>query len=118
VKTAAASAAASKEELRARIEKLERANATLRVKNKELRVAFVESSEQVDSLTLRIESLERRAQRQARQDAGAPAGSGRKSRSAPAGNSGRGRQSAHASDVHEEESEDSSDDAEAEPAEV
>ncbi|MCB8880287.1 hypothetical protein ACELLULO517_08590 [Acidisoma cellulosilytica] len=67
-KLAAASSAASKEELRARIEKLERANATLRFKNKDLRLAHVEASEQVDALTMKIESLERRAERQSRQD--------------------------------------------------
>jgi hypothetical protein len=38
-------ASASKEELRARVEKLERANATLRVKNKELRIVAVEAAE-------------------------------------------------------------------------
>jgi vancomycin resistance protein YoaR len=91
LKMAAASAKASKEDLRARIEKLERANATLRVKNKELRLAHVESSEQVDALTLKIESLERRVQRQTRQDA-VTVGGGRRGRSSSAGTRARGRE--------------------------
>ncbi|MCB8876748.1 hypothetical protein [Acidisoma silvae] len=73
VKLAAASPAASKDELRARIEKLERANATLRFKNKDLRLSYVEASEQVDALTVKLESLERRAERQSRQDVPKPA---------------------------------------------
>lgn len=55
--------ATSKEELRARIEKLERANSTLRVKNKELRLAYVETAEKVDALTTQLEAAERRAAR-------------------------------------------------------
>jgi hypothetical protein len=51
-------ASASKEELRARVEKLERANATLRVKNKELRIVAVEAAEQVDALTLQLAKSE------------------------------------------------------------
>lgn len=66
VKLAAGSLTASKDELRARIEKLERANATLRSKNKDLRVAHVDASEQVDALTLKLEILERRIERQSR----------------------------------------------------
>lgn len=54
----------SKEELRARIEKLERANSTLRQKNKELRFAYVEAAERVDQLTVRLESVESRHGRQ------------------------------------------------------
>jgi hypothetical protein len=88
VKLAAAAATASKEELRARIEKLERANATLRAKNKDLRLAHVEASEQLDALTLKIETLERRIERQAKQEAGP---SGRPGRSPAAAGSGRGR---------------------------
>jgi hypothetical protein len=61
-------ASASKEELRARVEKLERANATLRVKNKELRIVAVESAEQVDALTLQLASSERRAGRNGRHE--------------------------------------------------
>jgi hypothetical protein len=64
---------ASKEELRARVEKLERANATLRVKNKELRLVAVEAAEQVDALTLQLASSERRAVRQGRHEAPAEA---------------------------------------------
>lgn len=55
--------ATSKEELRARVEKLERANSTLRVKNKELRLAYVEAAEKVDALTTQLEAAERRAAR-------------------------------------------------------
>jgi hypothetical protein len=66
-------ASASKEELRARVEKLERANATLRVKNKELRIVAVEAAEQVDALTLQLANSERRAGRQARHEAPADA---------------------------------------------
>jgi hypothetical protein len=66
-------ASASKEELRARVEKLERANATLRVKNKELRIVAVEAAEQVDALTLQLANSERRAGRQARHEAPAEA---------------------------------------------
>ncbi|GAB0116393.1 hypothetical protein [Acidisoma sp. 7E03] len=54
---------ASKEDLRARIEKLERANSTLRMKNKDLRLAYVEAAEKVDALTMQLETLERRAAR-------------------------------------------------------
>lgn len=54
-----------KEELRARIEKLERANSTLRMKNKELRLAYVEAAEKVDALTVQLEAAERRAGRAA-----------------------------------------------------
>jgi hypothetical protein len=72
-KVVAVTAAASKEELRARVEKLERANATLRVKNKELRIVAVEAAEQVDALTLQLANSERRAGRQARHEAPAEA---------------------------------------------
>ena len=65
--------AASKEELRARVEKLERANATLRVKNKELRIVAVEAAEQVDVLTMQLANSERRAGRQARHESPAEA---------------------------------------------
>ena len=64
---------ASKEELRARVEKLERANATLRVKNKELRIVAVEAAEQVDVLTMQLASSERRAGRNARHESPAEA---------------------------------------------
>ena len=69
--------AISKDDLRARIEKLERANATLRAKNKELRFAHVEAAEQLDELTLRLEAAERRAGRQTRAETETPAGRGR-----------------------------------------
>jgi hypothetical protein len=59
----------NKEELRARVEKLERANATLRAKNKELRLVSVEAAEQVDALTLQLAGIERRAVRQGRHEA-------------------------------------------------
>jgi hypothetical protein len=72
-KAAPAAASASKEELRARVEKLERANATLRVKNKELRVVAVEAAEQVDALTVQLANSERRAGRNARHEAPAEA---------------------------------------------
>jgi hypothetical protein len=72
-KMLAMTAAASKEELRARVEKLERANATLRVKNKELRIIAVEAAEQVDALTVQLQNSERRAGRQARHEAPAEA---------------------------------------------
>lgn len=65
-KTPAAASAVSKDDLRARIEKLERANATLRAKNKDLRLANVEAAEQLDELTVRLEAAERRAGRQVR----------------------------------------------------
>ena len=68
-KVAPVTVSASKEELRARVEKLERANATLRVKNKELRIVAVEAAEQVDALTLQLASSERRAGRNARHEA-------------------------------------------------
>jgi hypothetical protein len=68
-KVAATTASASKDELRARVEKLERANATLRVKNKELRTVAVEAAEQVDALTLQLANSERRAGRQGRHEA-------------------------------------------------
>ncbi len=72
-KAAPAAASASKDELRARVEKLERANATLRVKNKELRVVAVEAAEQVDALTVQLANSERRAGRNARHEAPAEA---------------------------------------------
>jgi hypothetical protein len=72
-KIAAAALPTSKEELRARVEKLERANATLRVKNKELRLVAVQAAEQVDALTLQLASSERRAVRQGRHEAPAEA---------------------------------------------
>jgi hypothetical protein len=72
-KILAMTASASKEELRARVEKLERANATLRVKNKELRIVAVEAAEQVDALTLQLANSERRAGRQTRHEAPAEA---------------------------------------------
>jgi hypothetical protein len=88
----AAAASASKEELRARVEKLERANATLRIKNKELRIVAVEAAEQVDALTVQLANSERRAGRQARQEATAEtldsreiAGTGRGKRKVRAG---------------------------------
>jgi hypothetical protein len=76
-KVAAGAASTSKEELRARVEKLERANATLRIKNKELRLAYVEAAETVDALTIRLANSERRGERQARPDAPASAGATR-----------------------------------------
>jgi len=72
-KPPAVTASASKEELRARVEKLERANATLRVKNKELRIVAVEAAEQVDALTLQLANSERRPGRQPRHEAPADA---------------------------------------------
>lgn len=71
---AAGAPATSKDELRARVEKLERANATLRMKNKELQLAAVEAAEHIDALTLQLASLERKADRQARAEAPAEAG--------------------------------------------
>jgi hypothetical protein len=68
-----ATGSTSKEELRSRVEKLERANATLRVKNKELRIVAVEAAEQVDMLTLQLANMERRAGRQTRHEAPAEA---------------------------------------------
>jgi hypothetical protein len=76
-KQAAPISAVSKDDLRARIEKLERANSTLRAKNKELRLAHVEAAEQLDELTLRLEAAERRVGRQARGESETPAGRGR-----------------------------------------
>lgn len=81
----AGSAATKREELRARIEKLERANSTLRVKNKELRMAYVEAAETIDSLTLRLQSLERKAERQARTEVSNEAAAPRRGRRRPAG---------------------------------
>lgn len=72
-KAPTSSAAASKDELRARVEKLERANATLRAKNKELRLVAVESAEQVDALTVRLANTERGLSRQNRHEAPAQA---------------------------------------------
>jgi hypothetical protein len=72
-KAPAVTASVSKEELRARVEKLERANATLRVKNKELRIVAVEAAEQVDALTLQLANSERRAGRSMRHEAPADA---------------------------------------------
>ena len=72
-KVPAVTGSASKEELRARVEKLERANATLRIKNKELRIVAVEAAEQVDALTLQLATSERRAGRQTRHEAPAEA---------------------------------------------
>jgi hypothetical protein len=99
-KVAALTAAASKEELRARVEKLERANATLRVKNKELRIAAVEAAEQVDALTLQLANSERRAARQTRHDTPAEAPETR-----DIGRSGRGRRKARgaAENGHEDQ---------------
>jgi len=77
VQQAAAASASSKDELRARIEKLERANSTLRAKNKELRFAYVEAAEKVDQLTVRLETAERKAGRQAQQETAADVGTGR-----------------------------------------
>lgn len=102
-KQSAVPSAVSKDDLRARIEKLERANSTLRAKNKELRLAHVEASEQLDELTLRLEAAERRAGRQARTEAETPAGRGRST----VANSRR-RMAAHAE----------ADDADAEDAKV
>ncbi len=70
---AVAAASASKEELRARVEKLERANATLRIKNKELRIVAVEAAEQVDALTLQLANSGRSSGRQTRGEAPADA---------------------------------------------
>jgi hypothetical protein len=63
---AVTAASASKDELRARVEKLERANATLRIKNKELRIVAAEAAEQVDALTVQLAHSERRAGRHSR----------------------------------------------------
>jgi DNA repair exonuclease SbcCD nuclease subunit len=101
VKIAAASPAASKDELRARIEKLERANATLRTKNKDLRLAHVEVSEQVEALTLKLESLERRAERQARQEMAK--GNGAAKPRAAAASMRRGRSASAPAESHDED---------------
>ncbi len=110
VKTAASSPAASKDDLRARVEKLERANATLRTKNKDLRLAHVAAAEQVEALTLKLESLERRAERQARQETSKTAGmpkprpatsAARRGRSGPPGQAGDLSPDSHAAEVDE-----------------
>ncbi len=92
----AVATATSKDELRARVEKLERANATLRMKNKELRLAAVEAAEHVDALTLQLASLERKADRQARAEAPAEAGAKRE-----AARPARGRRKAQTEETEE-----------------
>ena len=61
----------SKEELRARIEKLERANANLRVKNKEFRRIAEETAERLEALQVQIESSDRKAARFQKRENGA-----------------------------------------------
>ncbi|WP_284947543.1 hypothetical protein [Acidisoma cladoniae] len=51
----------SKEELRARIEKLERANANLRIKNKDYRRLAEEASERLEAIQTEAERNERKA---------------------------------------------------------
>jgi hypothetical protein len=68
---------ASKEELRAKVEKLERANAILRKKNKELRNVALETAEQVDGLTLQLAKSERQGGQQAGGKASADASEAR-----------------------------------------
>jgi hypothetical protein len=63
-KVPAMAGSATKEELRARVEKLERANAMLRKKNKELRSVALETAEQVDALTLQLAKSDRQGGRQ------------------------------------------------------
>jgi hypothetical protein len=63
-KVPAMAGSATKEELRARVEKLERANVTLRKKNKELRSVALETAKQVDGLTLQLAKSERQDGRQ------------------------------------------------------
>jgi hypothetical protein len=101
-KAAPAAAASSKEELRARVEKLERANATLRVKNKELRVVAVEAAEQVDALTVQLANSERRAGRNARHEAPAEAVATREI-VRPARGKRRARSAVSAGDHHEDD---------------
>jgi hypothetical protein len=72
-KGAATTASAKKEDLRSRVEKLERANVTLRTKNKELRIVAVAAAEQVDALTLALAKSERSADRQTQREAPAKA---------------------------------------------
>ncbi len=91
----------SKEELRARVEKLERANATLRVKNKELRLVAVEAAEQVDALTLQLASSERRAGRLGRHEAPAEAVATREI-TRPTRGKRRARAAAAEDDAHED----------------
>jgi hypothetical protein len=98
---AAAASPASKEELRARVEKLERANATLRVKNKELRLVAVEAAEQVDALTLQLASSERRAVRHGRHEAPAEAVATREI-TRPTRAKRKARSTSSEDDVHEE----------------
>ena len=80
VKVFATTASANKEELRARVDKLERANTTLRVKNKELRSVATEAAEQVEALTLRLASGERRTGRQTQREAPAETSETREAR--------------------------------------
>jgi hypothetical protein len=100
-KVAVPASPASKEELRARVEKLERANATLRVKNKELRLVAVEAAEQVDALTLQLASSERRAVRQGRHEAPAEAVATREI-TRPTRTKRKARAASSGDDVHEE----------------
>ncbi len=62
----------SKEELRARVEKLERANANLRVKNKEFRRIAEESAERLEGLQTQMEANERKVARQLKRDGSTP----------------------------------------------
>jgi hypothetical protein len=105
-KAPAAAAPSSKEELRARVEKLERANATLRVKNKELRLVAVEAAEQVDALTLQLASSERRAVRQGRHEAPAEAVATREI-TRPTRAKRKARAASSEDDVHEDNGRDS-----------
>ena len=80
LKVFATPASANKEELRARVEKLERANATLCVKNKELRSVAAEAAGQVTALTVQLASSERRASRQTQHEAPAETSEAREPR--------------------------------------
>jgi len=102
VKSAASSPVASKEDLRARVEKLERANATLRTKNKDLRLAHVAAAEQVEALTLKLESLERRAERQARQETAKTSGAGKSRIAAAPARRGRNAASEQVGDASQD----------------
>jgi hypothetical protein len=64
---------ATKEALRSRVEKLERANAILRQKNLELRSAGLETAKQVDALTLQLAKSDRQGGRRTEQKASAEA---------------------------------------------
>jgi septal ring factor EnvC (AmiA/AmiB activator) len=70
-KTTAKVLPTSKEELRARVEKLERANANLRIKNKEFRRIAEEAAERLEALQTQLEANERKVARQLKRDGSA-----------------------------------------------